>query len=52
MKNVYVELQDREKQNQNLFKNTINEMEEKVIQQNDMAQENIRNLVNTQKELN
>lgn len=32
MKNVYVELQDREKQNQNLFKNTINEMEEKVIQ--------------------
>lgn len=52
MKNVYAELRDREKQNQTLFKDSIREMEEKVVSQNDMAQENIRNLVNTQKELN
>ena len=52
MTNVYSELRNREKQNQQSFKQEIGEMEEKIDYQNELAQDNIKTLVNTQKELN
>lgn len=51
MKTIYSELREREKENQTTYNETVVEMEEKVILQNTKAQDNIRNLVGTQKEL-
>lgn len=51
MKQVYTELREREKDNQTTYNKTVTEMEDKVNLQNEKAQDNIRNLVGTQKEL-